>query len=119
MASYYIPIGLFLVIALLIVPCTMLIGKLFRPKRYDSAKLRPYECGLDIYEAPRGRVSVHFYVVAVVFLVFDVETVFLLPWAVTFDKLGLFGFIEVIVFLVLLVAAYAWVWAKGALRWEE
>ncbi len=115
----YLPIGIFLGIALLIVPATMAIGWLLRPKKYDPAKLRPYECGLDIQEAPAGKVSVHFYVVAVVFLVFDVETVFLLPWAVAFDKLGLFGFVEVMIFLVLLVAAFIYVWAKGALRWEE
>lgn len=115
----YVSIGIFLLIAVLIVPATMILGWFFRPKHYDDAKLRPYECGLDIHESPRGKVSIHFYVIAVVFLVFDVETVFLLPWAVDFDRLGLFGFVEVMVFLGLLVAAYAWVWARGALRWEE
>jgi NADH-quinone oxidoreductase subunit A len=115
----YLPIGIFLGIAVLIVPLTMALGWLFRPKRYDAVKLQPYECGLDVRESPRGKLSVHFYLVAVVFLVFDVETIFLLPWAVAFDKLGLFGFVEVGVFLVLLLAAYAYAWMKGALRWEE
>lgn len=74
---------------------------------------------MDVRESPAGKISVHFYLVAVVFLVFDVETIFLLPWAVAFDRLGLFGFIEVFVFLALLLAAYAYAWVKGALRWEE
>ncbi len=115
----YLPIGIFVAIALAIVPLTMSLGWLLRPKRYDPVKLEPYECGIEVHDSPRGKVSVHFYLVAVVFLVFDVETIFLLPWAVAFDRLKLFGFVEVVVFLVLLIAAYVYVWMKGALRWEE
>ncbi len=115
----YLPIGIFLAIALLIVPLTMVIGAFLRPKRFDYVKLQPYECGIDIKEPPRGNFSVHFYIVAVVFLVFDVETIFLFPWAVAFDKLGLFGVVEVFVFLALLIAAYLYAWIKGALRWES
>lgn len=115
----YVAIGLFLLITVLIVPATMILGRLLRPRRYDYIKSQPYECGIDVRESPRGNVSIHFYIVAVVFLVFDVETIFLLPWAVAFDHLGLFGLIEVFIFLGLLVAAYAYVWVKGALRWEE
>lgn len=114
----YIPIGIFMALALALVPLTMAIGWLLRPKRHDPVKAEPYECGIEIKEPPSGHISVHFYLVAVVFLVFDVETVFLLPWAVAFDKLGLFGLIEVFVFLALLIAAYAYAWIKGALRWE-
>lgn len=116
--SNYIPIGIFLAILLIIIPFTMLLGKFFRPRRPSLTKMEPYECGIEVSEPPKGRVSVHFYLVAVVFLVFDVETVFLLPWAVAFDKLGLFGLIEVFVFLGLLVAAYLYALLKGALRWE-
>ncbi len=119
MLSSYLPIGIFLGIAVLIVPLTMALGWLFRPRRYDAVKLEPYECGVEMHEAPAGKISVHFYLVAVVFLVFDVETIFLLPWAVAFDKLGFFGFVEVLVFLALLLAAYGYAWFKGALRWEE
>ncbi len=115
----YLPIGIFLGIALAIVPLTLLIGALLRPRRFDYVKLQPYECGIEMRESPRGNVSVHFFLVAVVFLVFDVETIFLFPWAVAFDRLGLFGVVEVFVFLALLVAAYLYAWLKGALRWEE
>ena len=116
--TQYIPIGLFFALALAIVPLTMCIGYFLRPKRPSLTKMMPYECGIEVDEAPRGRISVHFYLVAVVFLVFDVETVFLFPWAVAFDKLGLFGVIEVFIFLGLLVAAYAYALMKGALKWE-
>lgn len=116
--TQYIPIGLFLVIALALIPITMLIGWFIRPRRPNLTKMQPYECGIEVSDPPRGRFSVHFYIVAVVFLVFDVETVFLFPWAVAFDKLGLFGVIEVFIFLGLLVAAYAYALLKGALRWE-
>ncbi len=118
MASY-IPIGIFFLIALLIVPATMLIGWVLRPRRPTLTKMQPYECGIDVREPPRGRISIHFFIVAVVFLVFDVETIFLFPWALAFDSLGWFGFIEVMVFMALLIAAYAYAWMKGALRWEE
>ena len=115
----YLPIGIFLAIALAIVPGVMVLGWFVRPRKYDPVKMAPYECGIEVHDAPKGKVSVHFYLVAVVFLVFDVETIFLLPWAVSFDRLKLFGFIEVVLFLALLVAAYVYVWMKGALRWEE
>jgi NADH-quinone oxidoreductase subunit A len=116
--AQYIPIGLFLGIALAIIPLTMIIGKLIRPNRPDLTKMQPYECGIEVSGSPRGRMSVHFYLVAVVFLVFDVETVFLLPWAVAFKKLGLFGVVEVFVFLALLLATYLYALIKGALKWE-
>jgi len=118
MASY-LPLGILFLIALIIVPMTMVIGRFLRPQRFELSKLQPYECGIEVTDSPRGHMSVHFYIVAVVFLIFDVETVFLFPWAVAFDKLGLFGFIEVGVFLVLLIIAYVYAWLKGALRWEE
>ncbi|MEW5765644.1 MAG: NADH-quinone oxidoreductase subunit A [Acidobacteriota bacterium] len=117
--SAYLPVGIFLALALAIVPLTMVLGRFIRPRRYNAVKAEPYECGIEVKEAPPGKISVHFYLVAVVFLVFDVETIFLLPWAVAFDKLGLFGLIEVFVFLALLIAAYVYAWLKGALRWEE
>ncbi len=115
----YLPVGIFLGIAIVIVPAAMILGWFIRPKRYDAVKLQPYECGIDVKESPAGRVSVHFYLVAVVFLVFDVETIFLLPWAVAFDKLGLFGLVEVFIFLALLFAVYIYAAMKGVLRWEK
>ncbi len=115
----YLPVGIFLGIAVIIVPAAMILGWFIRPKRYDAVKLQPYECGIDVKESPAGRVSVHFYLVAVVFLVFDVETIFLLPWAVAFNRLGLFGLVEVFIFLALLFAVYLYAAIKGVLRWES
>ncbi len=115
----YVPVGIFFAIAVILVPAAMILGWFIRPKKYDPVKMAPYECGIEMHEAPRGNVSVHFYLVAVVFLVFDVETVFLLPWAVAFNKLGLFGVVEVFIFLVLLIAAYLYALMKGVLRWEK
>ena len=115
----YLPVGIFLLIAILIVPIGMVLGWFIRPKRDEAVKLQPYECGIDVKDSPAGKISVHFYLVAVVFLVFDVETIFLLPWAVAFDKLGLFGLVEVFIFLALLFAAYIYAVLKGVLRWEK
>lgn len=115
----YTPVGIFLGIAVVLVPIAMAFGWLLRPRRSSAVKAQPYECGIDVKDSPAGKISVHFYLVAVVFLVFDVETVFLLPWAVAFDKLGLFGLVEVFVFLALLIAAYLYALIKGVLRWES
>ena len=116
--TQYIPVGILLLIALIIVPMTMTIGRFLRPRRPSLTKMQPYECGIEVNDPPRGRMSVHFYLVAVVFLVFDVETIFLFPWAVAFNRLGLFGLVEVFIFLGLLVAAYVYALMKGALKWE-
>ena len=113
----YIPVGILLLIALIIVPMTMTIGRFLRPRRPSLTKMQPYECGIEVNDPPRGRMSVHFYLVAVVFLVFDVETIFLFPWAVMYRKLALFGLVEMVVFLLILLAGYVYVWRRGALSW--
>lgn len=115
----YISVGILLVISLLIVPVALLLGKFFRPDRFEITKLEPYECGIEVKDSPKGKISVHFYVVALVFLIFDVETIFLFPWAVAFDKLGLFGVFEIGLFLFILIIAYLYAYFKGALKWEE
>ena len=94
-----------------------LIEDRFHPNRPEPTKLSPYECGIETTTDARGRSSVHFYVIAVLFVVFDVETIFLFPWAVRYKVLGWFGFAEMAVFLVILVAAYAYAWKRGALEW--
>ncbi len=99
--------------------CALAVGALVRPSVYSLKKLQPYECGIEVEEAHAGGISVHFYLVAVVFLVFDVESLLLFPWALAFDKMGLFGFVEVGIFLLLLLAAYGWALARGALKWER
>ena len=115
--AQYLPILFFLLVAL-VFPLSMLaVAYLIRPDRPLPSKLTPYECGVESSSDARGRQSVHFYIIAVLFVIFDVETVFLFPWAVRYKVLGLFGFIEMGIFLLILVAAYLYVWKKGALQW--
>ena len=114
----YIPILIFVVVAVAFPVVTLLLAKLIRAGRYDPVKLEPYECGNPITsEAYDHRFSIRYYLIAVLFVVFDVETVFLFPWAVLFRKLALFGFIEMLVFLAILVVGYVYAWRRGALSW--
>jgi NADH-quinone oxidoreductase subunit A len=92
---------------------------LLSPRRADRVKDAPYECGVEPVGDARMRHSVRFYVVAMLFIVFDLETVFLYPWAVTFRKLGAFGLVEMAVFLMILMVGYVYVWRRGALDWSE
>ncbi|MFZ5788131.1 MAG: NADH-quinone oxidoreductase subunit A [Acidobacteriota bacterium] len=114
----YIPILLFALVAITFPIVTFLIAKLVRSGRYDPVKVEPYECGVPAAtEAHDTRFSARYYLIAVLFVVFDVETVFLYPWAVMFRKLALFGFIEMLVFLGILVVGYVYAWKRGALSW--
>jgi len=113
----YIPIFLFMAIAFLFPIVTLLIAKLIRPSTGGEGKLAPYECGVDPDSDARQRYAIRYYVVAILFVIFDVETVFLFPWAVIVDELALFGLIEMIVFLAILVTGYVYAWKKGALDW--
>jgi NADH-quinone oxidoreductase subunit A len=98
---------------------TVVVPRLLGIRKVTAVKIQPYECGVaPIVEGARGRFSVRFYLVAILFILFDVETVFLIPWAVTYKMLGLAAFIEVAVFLGILVLAYVYVWKRGALQWE-
>ena len=92
-------------------------AKLVRPDNPSKSKLMPYECGIDPVDSSRGRYTVRYYIVAILFVVFDVETIFLFPWAVQFKALGVFGLIEMLIFLLILVVGYVWIWKKGALEW--
>lgn len=117
MQPQYIPIFVFLAVAAAFPIVTLLAAKLVRPSAPFKEKLMPYECGIDPVSDARGRYTVRFYIIAILFLIFDVETVFLFPWAVRYEALGLFGFVEMVIFLGLLVVGYIWVWKKGALEW--
>jgi NADH-quinone oxidoreductase subunit A len=97
---------------------TLWIFKFIRPPfRATAEKVMPYECGITPESDARHRYTVRFYVVAILFVVFDVETVFLYPWAVQYQALGLYGLIEMLVFLGILIVGYAWLWKRGALDW--
>jgi NADH-quinone oxidoreductase subunit A len=117
MPQNYIPIFVFVLLILTIIPLTLLLAKLVRPDNPHATKLMPYECGITPVGEARGRYTVRFYIVAILFVVFDVETIFLFPWAVQFKLLGLFGLIEMFIFLIILVIGYIWIWKKGALEW--
>ena len=117
MPSNYIPVVIFIIIATLFPVVTLLFAKLVRPQAPDEAKLRPYECGIDPQMESRGRYTVRYYIIAILFVIFDVETVFLFPWAVQFKVLGMFGLLEMVIFLAILIVGYIWVYKKGALEW--
>ncbi|HVI08803.1 MAG TPA: NADH-quinone oxidoreductase subunit A [Candidatus Binatia bacterium] len=117
MPQNYVPIFIFMAVLLILLPVTLLAAKLVRPDNPSKTKLMPYECGIDPISDSRGRYTVRYYIIAILFVVFDVETIFLFPWAVKFKALGLFGFVEILIFLAILIAGYIWVWAKGALEW--
>jgi NADH-quinone oxidoreductase subunit A len=116
----YLPILLMGVLAIVFAVASLSASSLLRPHRPNRVKLSAYECGNEPVRLPRGeRFSVKFYVVAMLFIIFDIETIFLFPWAVTFRQLGLFGLIEMAVFIALVFVAYAYVWKKGGLEWSS
>ena len=117
MPQNYVPRFLFVVVVGTLIPLTLVLAKLVRPDNPSKAKLSPYECGIDPIDSSRGRYTVRYYIVAILFVVFDVETIFLFPWAVKFKALGVYGLIEMLVFLLILVVGYIWIWKKGALEW--
>ena len=117
MPQNYVPVFLFVAVVGALIPITLVLAKLVRPNNPNRAKLSPYECGIDPVDRARGRYTVRYYIIAILFVVFDVETIFLFPWAVKFKALGVFGLVEMLVFLGILVVGYIWIWQKGALEW--
>jgi NADH-quinone oxidoreductase subunit A len=116
--SDYLPIVLMAALALVFAIASILVSHAFRPNRPNPVKLSAYECGNDPVRLPGGeRFSVKFYVVAMLFIIFDIETIFLFPWAVVFRQLGVFGLVEMTVFIALVFVAYVYVWKKGGLDW--
>jgi len=119
MLSEYLPVLLLAGLAFLFAAVSLAASSFLRPNRPTPAKLAPYECGIEPERVPKGeRFSVKFYVVAMLFIIFDIETIFLFPWAVGFRKLGLFGLGEMAVFIALVFVAYIYIWQKGGLDWE-
>ena len=114
----YVAIALLIVIATLVALIAIGLGTLFGPKKDSEAKSMPYESGMTPYGEGTRRMPVRFYLVAVLFILFDIEVVFFLPWAITFRQLGLFGLIEMIIFILILLVGYVYAWKKGALEWE-
>ena len=116
----YLPIVILATLALAFAVLSLSASALLRPHQPTPAKLAPYECGIVPERLPKGeRFSVKFYVVAMLFIIFDIETIFLFPWAVGFRQLGLFGLVEMAVFIALVFVAYVYVWKKGGLDWQR
>jgi len=114
----YIPIFLFIALAFAFPIVTLLVAKLVRPQTGGRGKLMPYECGVDPDSDARQRYAIRYYVVAILFVIFDVETIFLFPWAIIYrSQLALFGLVEMLIFLAILIVGYVWIIKKGALDW--
>lgn len=120
-ATAYWPVLIFLFVAMIFPVLPIVLGRFVRPSLYQKAKMRPYECGIDPTTEAHDRFTIRFYIVAMLFLIFDVETIFLLPWAIIFmgDDFSFtkFALIEMFVFLGILVVGYYYAWRKGALEW--
>jgi NADH-quinone oxidoreductase subunit A len=118
MLENYFPILLFILVGLGVGVGPMLAGWILGPHRPDAEKLSPYECGFEAFEDARMKFDVRYYLVAILFILFDLEIAFLFPWAVVLEELGMFGFVSMVIFLGILVVGFVYEWMKGALDWE-
>jgi NADH-quinone oxidoreductase subunit A len=114
----YLAIALLVVLSTVVALIAIGLGTIFGPKKESAAKSMPYESGMNPYGEGTRRMPIRFYLIAVLFILFDIEVVFFLPWAIVFRQLGLFGLIEMIIFIVILLVGYVYAWKKGALEWE-
>ena len=124
MLESYFPIFIFVLIGIVFGIAPVITGLIIAPYRPDSEKLSPYECGFEAFEDARMKFDVRYYLIAILFIIFDLEVAFLVPWASIFkeivatESLRWFGFIEMLVFLAILLVGFVYAWAKGALDWE-
>jgi len=114
----YVAIALMVVLSTLVALIAIGLGTIFGPKKESAVKAMPYESGMNPYGEGTRRMPIRFYLIAVLFILFDIEVVFFLPWAIVFRQLGLFGLIEMAIFIVILLVGYVYAWKKGALEWE-
>ena len=118
MLENYLPILLFILVGLAFGIVPIMAGWLLAPNKPDSEKLSPYECGFEAFEDARMKFDVRYYLVAILFILFDLEIAFLFPWAVVLEEIGMFGFVSIVIFLGILVVGFIYEWMKGALEWE-
>ncbi|MBI4742626.1 MAG: NADH-quinone oxidoreductase subunit A [Betaproteobacteria bacterium] len=124
MLENYFPVFVFVLVGIAFGVMPVLLGWLVAPNRPDSEKLSPYECGFEAFEDARMKFDVRYYLIAIIFILFDLEVAFLVPWATIFkeivhtESVKWFGFVEMIVFIAILVVGYVYAWVKGALEWE-
>ena len=114
----YLPVFLFVLVAIGFAVFSILFSKLVHAAKPNAVKLEPYECGIETEGDARDRYSIRYYLIAMLFVIFDVETVFMFPWAVSLDRLAVFGLVEMLVFLLILVVGYFYAWKRGALEWQ-
>ena len=118
MLGEYLPVLLFLIVAIGIGVALLLVGWVLGPKSGGSEKLSPYECGFEAFEDARMKFDVRYYLIAILFILFDLEIAFLFPWAVVLPEIGVFGFWSMMIFLAILIVGFIYEWKKGALEWE-
>ena len=118
MLEQYLPILLFVLVGLLLGGILLTVGAFVSPNRPDPQKLSPYECGFEAFEDARMKFDVRYYLVAILFILFDLEIAFLFPWAIVLPEIGFAGFAAMMVFLLVLVVGFIYEWKKGALEWE-
>jgi NADH-quinone oxidoreductase subunit A len=118
MLAEYFPILLFILVGIAVGVAPMVLGKLLGPNRPDPEKLSPYECGFEAFEDARMKFDVRYYLIAILFILFDLEIAFLFPWAVVLQEIGFFGFMSMMLFLAILIVGFIYEWMKGALEWE-
>jgi len=118
MLAEYFPILLFIIVGLAVGVMPMMLGRMLAPNRPDAEKLSPYECGFEAFEDARMKFDVRYYLVAILFILFDLEIAFLFPWAVALKEIGAPGFWAMMIFLAILVVGFFYEWKKGALDWE-
>jgi NADH-quinone oxidoreductase subunit A len=114
----YLPVMLFILVGVAVGVGPLVMGKIMGRSAPDPAKLSPYECGFEAFEDARMKFDVRYYLVAILFILFDLEIAFLFPWAVSLNTIGFLGFMAMMVFLLILVVGFAYEWMKGALDWE-
>ncbi len=114
----YLPVILFILLGAVVGVVPQVLGYVLGPQRPDAAKASPYECGFEAFEDARMKFDVRYYLVAILFILFDLEIAFLFPWAVSLKEIGAFGFWAMMIFLAILVVGFAYEWKKGALDWE-
>jgi len=114
----YFPVLLFIFVGIAVGVGPIVMGAMLGPRRPDSEKLSPYECGFEAFEDARMKFDVRYYLVAILFILFDLEIAFLFPWAIVLNEIGLFGFFSMMIFLAVLVVGFIYEWMKGALEWE-
>src|ERR1044071_482598 len=118
MLAEYFPILLFIAVGIAVGVAPLCVGILLSPSRPDPEKLSPYECGFEAFEDARMKFDVRYYLVAILFILFDLEIAFLFPWAAVVNDIGLPGFVSMMIFLAILVVGFVYEWMKGALEWE-